>query len=143
MYPQKFAASVASIGNGLSVRPSLIEGAGRGLFATTAFRKNEIITWYDGERIDRKEAIRRKSMGKGTHLASASNYVVLDGLRTPAEMGRGAASFVNDARNSIFQNNAKLEKYCPSIFEHVVIRAKRDIAKGEEIFASYGNAYWQ
>lgn len=59
-----------SIGSGVSVLPSVIEGAGNGLFAERAFAKNELITEYYGEIISYEDAAARRDAGQHTHIRS-------------------------------------------------------------------------
>ncbi len=126
----------ATIGNGLEVSESRLHDAGRGLFATTEFFKGDVITTYDGEHIDKDDALMRDVK---THMASICSRCVIDGIKTPRD-GAGGGSFVNDPR-SCTMRNAKFrrvdEGYKSNYGVHLV--ATRDILRGEEIYASYGN----
>lgn len=142
-----------TIGNGIAVRNSTIANAGRGLFATIAFRKGDTITEYDGEVIDIKEANRRRQHGLHSHIRSlVSGRLAVDGRLVKAEYGKGGASFINDIRDTT-RYNAKLcnttklingvnRSGLPAI-ERSFARATTDIPPGQEIFVNYGNGYWK
>ncbi len=147
-------AKLAVFGDGaIDVRRSRV--AGLGLFAGRAFEKGEMITEYSGNFITREESVRR--LGKTdshirTHIGRRWD---IDGLRQP-QVGRGAASFANDAApplkaNSVFdfvdsqlaeRDVERFFKGAPAIFrpeERITfLRASRAIARGEEIFVDYG-----
>jgi len=138
---------VATVGNGVVVLPSTIPFAGVGLFATRNFKKNEIITGFSGEIIDRKEADKRRKLGLDTHIRDLDKpYVYIDGFKTIEEsFGKGGAQFANDALDNELNNAVFYKRYgtdsnpIPSIW----LKAKRDIKSGEEIFVSYGKDYWK
>lgn len=122
-----------SFGNPLNVyeiKASKIHG--NGLFAKSNLKKNTILTYYDGETIDWKEASSRPDK---SYIKSISHgYCAIDGLRYPV-IGKGAGSFVNHS-------------YRPNAFFHIIhdivwIKLKEDVRSGEEIFVSYGNFYWR
>ena len=112
------------------VRASNIHG--NGLFAKSNLKKNTILTYYDGEMIDWKEA---KARADKSYIKSLSHgHCAIDGLRVPI-IGKGAGSFVNHSN-------------CPNAFYHVIhdiiwIKLKKHVECGEEIFVSYGNSYWK
>ena len=113
----------------LHVRPSIIHG--NGLFTNRNFQKNEILTFYDGEHIDWKEAHSREpSYIRGL----AFGFAAIDGLRTPV-IGRGLGSFCNHSStpNAIFW-----------VRDDVVwIKARQVISSGEEVVVNYGRVYWE
>lgn len=129
-----------TVGDGLKVDTSLIKRAGFGLFATRDFRKNEYITHYEGEMISRQEALARRSRGEDSHIKCLHLMGdCIDGIKGKfAVKGCGGASLVNDARSQR-GNNSRFETRNGTIW----LRATRDIAKGEELYASYGRTYWR
>lgn len=138
-YEPKNISQVSTLNNGLSIKKSNIPNAGMGLFAAKNFIKNEYITYYDGEKISRETAILRKSQNKHSHIRSI--FIMgecVDGYTGETINSKnGAASLVNDGRNSM-KNNARLESRSSIIW----LRANQDISKNEEILCSYGNTYW-
>lgn len=134
---------LASIGDGVEVRESTIPGAGYGLFAARAFARNEFITWMDGEEISRTEALARARAGRASHMRTlVYGFSALDGIREPVA-GAGGVSFANHPPSgtkpsAVFVNKEDHTGVAMQIF----LRATRDIATGEEIFVSYGAAYW-
>ena len=59
-----------TLGNGLEVKPSTLDGAGNGLFFTRAMRKGTIITSYAGI------VIRRRMFGPGGDTTGASSHYI-------------------------------------------------------------------
>lgn len=113
-----------------SVQKSQIHG--NGVFTTWHVPKNTIITFYDGEDIDRATALSRPD--KSYMRTVSFGHHVIDGLRNPTR-GRGAGSFVN---HSSTPNAAFWIRH-----DRVWIKALRDIQRDEEILVSYGRFYWQ
>jgi hypothetical protein len=142
--------SVACIGDGVHVKTSTIPGAGLGLFATRNFKKNELITEYDGRIIDNKTAkqVQKNHPGQSFHFVALSlGRTVIDGIKTPIP-GRGGASFTNDSMNNPPYNAKFFRTYkvMPDLPDHrtglteltrLFLKATRDITKGEEIFVDY------
>jgi hypothetical protein len=95
------ALNAARLGDGVYLAPSgALPGVdtGLGLFTSRAFKKNDYITEYDGEFINREASAKLKREGLASHVMSLGNsFMFLDGLRIPA-MGRGGSSFANEAR---------------------------------------------
>ena len=125
-----------TIGNGIEVSESLLHDAGRGLFATMDFFKGDVITIYEGEHIDKDDALMRNVK---THMASICSRCVIDGIKNPKK-GAGGGSFVNDPRLCTLRN-AQFRRVDEGYKSHygVYLIATRDISSGEEIYASYGN----
>lgn len=104
----------------------------RGLFATCPIKRNELVTFYDGEYIDWYTA---KTRTDCSYMRSvAFGYSVIDGLRVPLP-NRGAGSFSNHASNP----NAKFWTRENTVW----IKAKSDINIGQEIYVNYGKMYWK
>ena len=130
-----------TIGDGLEVKASRIPGAGHGLFATTDFLRNDVITLYEGEWISRKKAGDRSA----THSRSIYRDLVIDGLKVP-EIGRGGGSFINDPRTTSMYNAVLVSVDHPEIKNRkiskavgVYVRATKWIRPGDEIYVNYGN----
>jgi len=103
-----------------------------GLFATSPIKKNEIITFYDGEQIDWQTA---KMRTDSSYMRSiAFGYSVIDGLRVPSD-DCGAGSFINHSStpNAYFWMRENI----------VWIKAKTNIYPEEEILVNYGKTYWK
>jgi len=114
---------------------------------------NDYITEYGGEVIDKKEAERRRGIGKATHIRSVSfGHTAIDGINVRDTSGDGGASFANDPR-SVEQVNAKfvvvssyagwgVKRTGLTVPERVLLRATKTIAVGEEVYVDYGRDYW-
>jgi SET domain-containing protein len=124
------------------IKPSRIPGAGNGLFALVAIKKDEVIGELGGQlRTD-------EDYPRGNyHLASIPEcaweethpYRYLDAKHFGAHVSR--INFAPKKLNGIetkFQN-AALIQLCE--YPYVIFRATRDIAPGDEIWASYGPHY--
>jgi len=101
--------------------------AGLGLFATTAFKKGDLIIEYTGERITEAEANQRG----GKYLFELNDNWSIDGK------GRE-----NDAR---YINHSCLPNGYPELTDdetQVFIYAKRAIKVGEELTYHYGKDYF-
>lgn len=83
---------------------AVCSGAGRGLFTSRPFKKNEVITEYAGRVLTYKEGMELRRAGKGTHLRALDyGFRALQGITKPKH-GMGGASFANDARNASLNN---------------------------------------
>lgn len=145
--------AVASIGYGVRVKPSTIPDAGLGLFASKNFKKNEMITEFDGNIIDKETAkkVQRTRPSATFHFVGLTlGFSVIDGVKI-AIPGRGGASFANDSMNNPPYNATffRTKKVMPDLpdqrtgdleLTRLFLKALRDIAKGEEIFVDYGHS---
>lgn len=109
---EKLRGMLAVIGSGIEKRASSIPGAGDGIFASRAFRKNEIVTFYDGVIVPASvvthapEAERAVLMSHARQLITAAyvligNYHPRTGLHVTDQTdtsGLGGGSFLNDVR---------------------------------------------
>jgi hypothetical protein len=115
----------------LRIKPSSIAGAGMGLFAERDFRSGEHITDYTGD----YHALRHDRDGGPYHL-QLTRHRSIDAARTNTAAGR----WLNDPHGSGQRTNSEF------VMNHARgtgrIRANRTIAKGDEIFISYGASYW-
>lgn len=122
----------------LYLKPSGIIGAGSGLFTSIPIYENEVISLFKGEILSNKEsALRAKNRMDGYFIN------MLDGSIMDSKYVACFAKYANDAEaynKRRFRNNSKI-----SLTENglVCLVALRDIKISEEIFCSYGKAYWQ
>jgi len=114
------------------VRPSSIEGAGRGLFAKTHIGEDDTIGYYTGEVIDEKE------FHDPDRPFSA---YVLWVCRTHILIGEGPKANYTRFINHSDEPNAFL--VVSSRWKTARFEALRDIEPGEEIFFNYGEDYWE
>jgi hypothetical protein len=146
----------------ISIRKSTIPNSGNGLFADEpgklqsrgdiVFRKKDIITKYDGQRMTEEEVDDRY----GDDDAVTGPYVVrvpIHGIRTrkrgnkrvqeryrigwsylDGATKRGVGNLANMAMRKS-DNNAELKK------ENAALEATKDIRQGDEIFVDYGDDY--
>lgn len=137
-----------------TVAQSAIQGGGKGLFATQHIPRNSIITRYSGSIISSQDAHDLRDQGRSTHTRTLTpQYTAIQGIRAQ-EWNRvhvrlrpfiGKGSLANDARNTQHSNNATFHTTTlpgNAAVSLIVLKATKDISKGEEIFVSYGAGYW-
>eukprot|EP00921_Rhytidocystis_pertsovi_P023692 GHVQ01037990.1.p1 GENE.GHVQ01037990.1~~GHVQ01037990.1.p1 ORF type:complete len:249 (+),score=34.90 GHVQ01037990.1:731-1477(+) len=116
----------------LEVRPSLIPGAGRGLFVLSAVPKGSVVCEYTGRRLTLLELLRKQDR---TYVMGGF------GINWHIEAGPEVmARYINDNMdtsqlNAVFQKLKTLRK--------ALVVATRDIASGEELYATYGSVFWR
>jgi len=124
------------------IKPSLIPGAGNGLFAVVALKRGDVIGIYGGQlRTDEDYPAGNFYVASIPECAweEIKPYRYLDGKHFGAHVSR--INFAPLKINGIvtgFQN-AALRQLCN--YPYVIFVALRDIAAGEEIWASYGPHY--
>ena len=141
--PATIGGSPATIGDGVEVQASLIPGAGRGLFAQRSFRKGQVITLYDGQKLSDRFAAARcfpqthinhcSRTYHGRHGGQHGNDIYIDGIRDP-EAGCGGGSFAN---------HKQYKRDCNADFtivlNDVYLTATCNISAAEEIYVYCGN----
>ena len=128
----------ASEADYLYIKPSLIEHAGNGLFTAIDLYKNEIISLFKGEIISDKEAEQRAKENSDRYFINMLDGNIMDSQNTNC-----FAKYANDAKGfttSKYKNNAKITLDNDG---NVCLKATKKIKAGEEIFCSYGKAYWK
>lgn len=123
--------------------PSGIQGAGKGLFfrptssasstsPSLSIRKDEIICYYCGHLHDFHS---RKVLRDISYLMLVSGDLFVD----PGPLAQIMARYINDPLNERYVN-------CQFVAQpdkrRCAVVATRDIEEGEELFVSYGEAYW-
>jgi SET domain-containing protein len=119
----------------LTVKISTIPNSGKGLFAKKPIAKGSYITEYLGKISTWKDA--DHDDGNNPYIYYINRKHVID-----AKGSKALAHYANDA--SGFKKIKGLTTNSEYVVEgtRVFIVAKRDIAKGEEIFVGYGKDYW-
>eukprot|EP00466_Bigelowiella_natans_P010187 jgi/Bigna1/91178/estExt_fgenesh1_pg.C_910080 len=119
----------------LKVAPSLIPGAGKGLFAIAPFRKGSEICRYTGTVLSLADLL-LKRVTNTDYVMGLSLRVHIDAQGHPEVLAR----YINDIADTK-KRNATFVKIPKEKMAKVV--ALRDIRPGEEIYASYGEGYWR
>jgi hypothetical protein len=159
-------------GVNLEIRPSMLAGAGNGLFALRDFAVGEPITEYYGELITFEEAIERKKKEGDSHIRShIQRYWYIDGSHmkdgTPIINaanqlhGKGGAAIANhkdkkhaNSRYDFYDSPVNEERFNQWMGGNKTIQqlpeerttyitATKPIKKGDEIFVDYGREYWE
>ena len=124
------------------IKPSRIPGAGNGLFARVAIKKDEVIGELGGQlRTEEDYPTGNYYMASIPECAweETKPYRYLDSKHYGAHVSRiNFAPKKIDGIETQFQN-AALIQLCE--YPYVIFRSTRDIAPGEEIWASYGPNY--
>lgn len=124
------------------IKPSRIPGAGNGLFARVVIRKDEVIGELGGQlRTEEDYPAANYYMASIPECAwdETRPYRYLDSKHFGAHVSRiNFAPKKIDGVETKFQN-AALIQLCE--YPYIIFRATRDIAAGEEIWASYGPHY--
>eukprot|EP01083_Nonionella_stella_P205893 749369_1 len=119
---------------GLEVMPSTISMAGMGLFAAKDYHFGEIICEYTGKRLSFRQ---RWGVSDSTYVMGGfAKFSAIDAKECLSVFGR----YINDHSDMDRINSYFLK--IKDQFKALVV-ANRNILKGEEIFASYGNIYWE
>jgi SET domain-containing protein len=118
----------------LEVKDSLIADAGKGLFATIDIKKGDYIDEYKGEILTEKELEDRDDH---RYVFQLSRNHLIDAIKPDSCMVR----YMNDPIHSEFKANAKF--FGDRHRKRVIVRAIKNISKGEEILAPYGRTYWK
>lgn len=124
----------------LTIKKSQISSSGLGLWTEKDLKRGEVIVKYEGETVSWKECERRNEAqeGYGGYYLFISKNKCIDAQYTLWAQGRYANDAAGLFRIEGIRNNAR----------YVVIKgegyimASRNIKAGEEIFVSYGKAYW-
>jgi SET domain-containing protein len=117
----------------LEVRESGIHEAGRGLFTLEDIPKDVFIGYYEG-------TITRDPKKLSLYSFEISPKYVIDALAYP----RCYLAMVNDARNSKFKYNCefRMESHKSVKKRKIALYSTKKILKGSELFANYGDDYW-
>ena len=132
----------------LAVKPSLIEGAGNGLFSEAAVQKGDWLCVYFGHQISLLDKLNASRSDKE---ASVSNLdYALGGFKGMSSIDPGdtccIAKYVNDSilDDSYDDRSGVNVEFVRSLPLGVaVIVAIRDIECDEELYVSYGKGYWK
>lgn len=133
--PEKILAKEAEY---LCVKKSQIPNAGNGLYATIPIYKNEIIAIFKGEILQKEETKRRAKIGADAYFINMLDGTIMDSKNTKCfakyandTVGINKIKFIRNAIITMNDNN----QVCLVTIKH--------IKKGEEIFCSYGDKYWE
>jgi SET domain-containing protein len=117
----------------LDIQPSNIKNGGSGLFSVQSIPKDTMIGYYKGDILSGNNKVTDYS------FQISSKYFI-----DAKEFPRCYIAMINDAHNSQFENNCefriieqKIKKNCK-----ICLYSIKDIKKGDELFASYGEEYW-
>ena len=122
----------------LYIESSQIKNAGNGLFTAIDIFKGEVISLFKGKIIDNVEAEKKAQQNNDKYFINLLDGSILDSMHIDC-----FAKYANDVKgstNSNFKNNAIITL---DDDHNVCIKASKKITAGDEIFCSYGKAYWK
>jgi hypothetical protein len=121
----------------LYVAESSLPQAGKGLYTAIRIYAGEIIAVFEGELLSDEEAELRRKAHEDGYFIQLLNGQILDSMHTHC-----LAKYANDAAGSPVlkvRNNAVIAL---NEQQQICIVATRNIRAGEEVYVSYGKAYW-
>lgn len=130
--------------DGVAVKDSTIPGAGKGLFATKDYRKNETIMQYKGP---------IKWLDKDEEEKTSNRYLLLANNMKAKRNGKRAFVDGQDPSNSTvvrYANTKTTKRDNNTYFAHnnnprygpfPRVRTTKNVHKGREIFTDYGKSY--
>ena len=121
----------------LYVQPSLITGAGRGLFTAIPIHRGEVVAVFTGERLTANEARHRAEQGNDGYFVTLLDGSTLDSMHNDC-----FAKYANDVEGpgtSRKRNNAVITL---DDTDRPCVMATRRIDAGGEVYVAYGKAYW-
>lgn len=113
-------------------RPSQIPSSGLGLYSLCNIPAGSTLCYYTGSR---HSYLSQKYLTSKAYLLQISSFFV-----DPEDHPSVKARYMNDPITPSFYNVKFVER--PEIYSCAVI-AMRDIVEGEELYISYGQAYWE
>ncbi len=123
----------------LLVKKSKLPGAGKGLYTTKPYKKDDKVIEYRGEIIGWTEYNKRVARNEDGYLFYFNRNKCVDAFNTPQYKAR----FANDAAGMVrikgIRNNSHYEIHDDKCY----IVAARDIKAREEIFCDYTKDYWK
>lgn len=123
---------------GVEIKKSQIPNAGDGLFTLKEFKANDTIVPYSGEPLSNQQLVDRYGPLTAPYGANESYNHNVD-----TACKRSLGSFINDAKNSNFTNNARWSvNYNLPHGQQISIKARVNIPAHREIFVDYGREYW-
>jgi SET domain-containing protein len=117
----------------LDIKPSNIKNGGRGLFSVQNIPKDTMIGYYKGDILSGNNKVTDYSF-------QISKKYFIDAKNFP----RCYIAMINDANKSEFENNCEFRIIEKQIKKNsqICLYSIKDIRKGDELFASYGDEYW-
>lgn len=131
--------------DGLRIKPSGIEGAGQGLFATKKFKPGEDISYYTGDILTNKQEKHRYPTANPVYVLQSRDNKNIDARATSTHVARYAN------HKTLSRANAKIANIASDKWGHdegfAKIKAQKQIngtpSDPKEIFIYYGPDYWK
>ena len=141
-------------------KESLINGAGLGIFAKQKIKKNTPIIIYYGELLSTNDILNLYQNDNTMYKNDISPYLRTTGIDNMQVNGKTSENqnnlnlkgyLVNDSNSISYIDELNIKNYIENDKNNVVIvetkdfpiyYASRDILEGEELYASYGLAFW-
>ncbi|MEO8147428.1 MAG: SET domain-containing protein [Bacteroidia bacterium] len=121
----------------LYIAHSQVPNTGKGLYTVIPIWKGEIISFFKGELLSRREANKRAKKGHNKYFINMPDGSTMDSMHVKC-----FARYANDAEGFVknkFKTNSVITL---DDNDKVCLVAKKYIKAGEEIFCRYGKKYW-
>ena len=123
---------------GLRIKKSTIPQAGRGLFSTRPFEKDETVAHYTGD-IAVGRRVMKGNFGGSDYLFAVNDSVGIDAARTNTAPGR----MINASDKPGNRIPPNVRWVADQRNRRVRLVATKRIPAGTEIFVPYGSGYWK
>lgn len=135
--PKPLKATKSYLERHLVVKKSQIPNSGKGVFTKIDIEKDDIITEYTGEKVSHTIGTARMILKQSNSILYLNKKYFIDST-TDKEC---KTTFINDA-DGLTKTNYKNNVFMVRTNGRIYVVAKRNIKKGEELFISYGEKYW-
>jgi hypothetical protein len=128
-----------------SVQPSLIPGAGMGLFAAAAIPEGAFLFEYIGDRLTESEYYERYPTGQGRYVAEVATLgapMYIDGATANGGIAHGWARWMNSQPEAECNVRKRKQRFGP-MRGQMFFYAARAVEPGEELTFDYGRSYWE
>ena len=122
----------------LYIQPSQIPNSGNGLFCAINIYKEEMIAVFTGDLLNKTKAALRAERENDRYFIMMPDGLTLDSMNSDC-----FAKYANDASINAEKKSKNNSKIAVDDDGQVGLIALRNIKSGEEIFCSYGKAYWK
>ena len=125
----------------LKLEPSLIAGAGKGLFTTAPLKKGDVIR-YSGQMLTKAQFEQRYPLDNADYVIQLGANRFLDGRSTQNQLYSNPPGkkptlgrWVNSNAHSHYSRNVKITHNSGNM------KLTKNVPAGRELFTSYGNQY--
>eukprot|EP00962_Isochrysis_galbana_P046297 scaffold18597_cov100-Isochrysis_galbana.AAC.3 len=126
------------------VQPSLIPGAGMGLFAAATIPAGAFLFEYTGDRLTEGEYYERYPTGQGRYVAEVATLgapMYIDGATADGGVAPGWARWMNSQPEAECNVRKRKQRFGP-MRGRMFLYAACAVEPGDELTFDYGRSYW-